>query len=170
MPKVIEINKEDLLKIVRKHIDNEEYDKLTCRTLSKEANIGLGTLYKFFKSKQDFIAAIILEDWHKMMESVIINDNIDICMKSLYEAIYQFSCKYYDLWEYEKKEFFSSVLEKRDLLVNKVFDYINKICDYNKTNCNQNEKWFLAYNMIQMASSLFEYDRLEQIYKKIWRE
>lgn len=67
MPKVLTNVKEDILKIARDTLINSGYDKISMRDIANQCGIATGTLYNYFKSKQEIIGCIISSDWDTML-------------------------------------------------------------------------------------------------------
>lgn len=64
MPKIIENLREDILKEAKRQLEENGYAKTTVRSVASALNIGVGTLYNYFKSKDLLISAFMLDDWH----------------------------------------------------------------------------------------------------------
>lgn len=67
MPKLIPEIRETLINEVRRLINNGDYSKVTIRTVSKNTNIAVGTVYNYFKSKDMLVASAVAEDWEKSL-------------------------------------------------------------------------------------------------------
>ena len=82
MPKLLPNIKEDLLQKAKYILCRDGYNQLNMRSLAKECNIGIGTFYNYFATKDDLVKEILKEDWN----SVIL-----LCNKIIYNE--NFSCK-----------------------------------------------------------------------------
>ena len=85
MPKIVENLRERILDVARKQIVENGYSNVTMRSIAKDCNIGLGTIYNYFDSKDVIVANYMMEDWRICLVKInneIIND------KPRLEAIY----------------------------------------------------------------------------------
>lgn len=63
MPKIIENLQERLIAEARKQIAQSGYSSMTIRSVAAGCGVGVGTVYNYFKSKDELLAAYMLEDW-----------------------------------------------------------------------------------------------------------
>ncbi len=63
MPKIIENVREQLIAEVRRQIETVGYSKTTVRSVASALNLGLGTVYNYFPSKDMLVASAVSEDW-----------------------------------------------------------------------------------------------------------
>ena len=63
MPKILENPRDKILTEAREMIKENGYEKLSMRNLAKACNIGLGTLYNYFKNKHSIVLEIVRLDW-----------------------------------------------------------------------------------------------------------
>lgn len=63
MPKICSNAKENILRIAKKIIVNEGYEKLTIRDVAKQTGYGVGTIYNYFPNKLAIVASLFLEEW-----------------------------------------------------------------------------------------------------------
>lgn len=167
MPKVINVTEEELISITKKLIENKEFNNINCRYISNIAGIGLGTFYKFFESKYSLIAKVILNDWILFRKEIIINNNILDSIKSIYNALYYFSKKYYDYFQYESKSSLNMVHDKHSLLFNQIKEDIIKAYGYNNISYDMDIINCICNMIIYYASNLYEYDALNKVLNKL---
>lgn len=167
MPKVINVTEEELISITKKLIDNKEYTNINCRYISNLANIGLGTFYKFFDSKYSLIARVILNDWILFRKEIIINNNLLDSIKSIYNALYLFTKKYHDFFQYESNSSLNMVHDKHSLLFEQIKEDIIKCYNFNNINYDIDIINFLSNMIIYYASNLYEFDVLNKILNKL---
>lgn len=67
MPKILNNVREDILKVARDTLVTSGYAKISMREIASVCGIGTGTLYNYFKSKQEIIACILSSDWDMMI-------------------------------------------------------------------------------------------------------
>ena len=70
MPKIIENVRGRLIDEARSQINENGYDNVTIRSIAKGCELGLGTFYNYFKSKEMLIASFLLEDWKARIEEI----------------------------------------------------------------------------------------------------
>jgi len=70
MPKIIENLQERLIKEARRQIDESGYSSMTIRSVAAGCGVGVGTVYNYFQSKDELLAAYMLEDWKKCIEAI----------------------------------------------------------------------------------------------------
>lgn len=70
MPKIIENLPRRLLEEARRQIEESGYGSLTIRTVAKNCGVGVGTVYNYYRSKDELVAAFMLEDWMVCMNAV----------------------------------------------------------------------------------------------------
>lgn len=67
MPKILNNVREDILKVARDTLINSKYAKISMREIAVKCGIGTGTMYNYFKSKQEIITCILNSDWATMI-------------------------------------------------------------------------------------------------------
>lgn len=67
MPKIISNLKEELMIKGKEILINDGYNALNIRDLAKRCNIGIGTFYNYYESKDIIVSAIIRTDWDKVI-------------------------------------------------------------------------------------------------------
>lgn len=70
MPKIIENARENLIEEARRQIELNGYDSVTIRSIARGCQIGLGTFYNYFKSKDVLIATYLLEEWEERIKRI----------------------------------------------------------------------------------------------------
>lgn len=103
MPKILQDIKEQMLTNAENILKNDGYSALSIRRIASECKVASGTVYNYFKSKDDLIANIMMKDWE-----VVINELNSISKKShdltdgfriMYKALTNFISKYSDIWK-----------------------------------------------------------------------
>ena len=67
MPKIIPELREALINAARSRILNNESHDLTIREVARDCETAVGTVYNYFSSKDELLAAVMLEDWFKVI-------------------------------------------------------------------------------------------------------
>lgn len=70
MPKIIENLREKLIEETRRQVSVNGYEKVTMRSIARGCEVGLGTTYNYFKSKDMLIATFMLEDWEVCLQNI----------------------------------------------------------------------------------------------------
>jgi AcrR family transcriptional regulator len=63
MPKYIANLRERITETARRQLLDGGYSTMTIRSISEECGIAVGTVYNYYKSKDDIIATFMLADW-----------------------------------------------------------------------------------------------------------
>lgn len=70
MPKIIEHLEEKLMAEARHQIEEAGYSAVTIRSVAKGCGVGVGTVYNYFPSKEDLLAAYLLRDWKECVAAI----------------------------------------------------------------------------------------------------
>lgn len=70
MPKIIENLPHRLLEETQRQIEEVGYGSLNIRTVAKNCGVGVGTVYNYYCSKDELVAAFLLEDWSRCMDNI----------------------------------------------------------------------------------------------------
>lgn len=70
MPKIIENLESRLIEEAIKQINANGYGAVTIRSVANACGVGVGTVYNYFSSKDDLLAAYLLQDWNVSMDTV----------------------------------------------------------------------------------------------------
>ena len=68
MPKIIENLRQRLMEEARRQAEELGYSAMTIRSVAKGCDVGVGTVYNYYPSKDELIAAFIQYDWVESME------------------------------------------------------------------------------------------------------
>lgn len=109
MPKILESPREKILKEAKIELKKNGYKKLSMRELAKSCNIGLGTLYNYFKNKNEILKCIIREDWDYVIDELkevnLLNIGFDEKIKFIYDKLNCYMLKYIDIFiEFSNEE------------------------------------------------------------------
>jgi AcrR family transcriptional regulator len=89
--------KQKLMDATRRMIDNGGVSSVSMRKIGNEAQLSRSAVYRYFKSKEDLLAAIVIEDF-KILKKIIcdlirIDDDPIKTMSNLLKAYYDFGVK-----------------------------------------------------------------------------
>ena len=98
MPKIIENLQQRLAEETRKQIRQSGYGAMTIRSVAKACGVSVGTVYNYFPSKDELLAACMLEDWHRcigaIMQSASQSEGPEAVLRCLYEQLCGFIGSY----------------------------------------------------------------------------
>jgi len=84
MPKVIENLKEIIILEAKKILLTQGFKDLNIREMAKICNIGTGTFYNYFSTKEELVAEVFRDDWKKVSNLV---DELKLTEESCKEKI-----------------------------------------------------------------------------------
>ena len=70
MPKIIENLETKLMQEARHQIETSGYSAMTIRSVASACGVGVGTVYNYFRSKEDLLARYMLRDWQQCLEEI----------------------------------------------------------------------------------------------------
>ena len=71
MPKIIENLPARLIEEAGRQIQEVGYSALTIRSVAKACGVGVGTVYNYYASKDELVAAFMLEGWKDCLEQIL---------------------------------------------------------------------------------------------------
>lgn len=70
MPKIIENLEIKLMDEARRQIETVGYTAMTIRSVASACGVGVGTVYNYFRSKEELLAGYMLRDWQQCLEEI----------------------------------------------------------------------------------------------------
>ena len=89
MPKIIENLRERLILETERQLRETGYTAVTVRSVAKSCGIGVGTVYNYFPSKDDMIAACLLADWEHSVDTVRAAASVSETAKPVLYVLYR---------------------------------------------------------------------------------
>lgn len=94
MPKILENVAEDILRVSRDLILKEGYSNVSIRKIASACGVSTGTIYNYYKSKDEILVSIIKDEWNTIIKKVdiIIKNNTDYIysLKKIYLEVQYF--------------------------------------------------------------------------------
>lgn len=102
MPKIIEDAKEKILETAKKQVLENGYRNVTIRSVAKECQIGTGTIYNYFPSKDVLVASFLLEDWlkelHRLKKACMELQSREEVFEVIYHTLVDYNERYKKLF------------------------------------------------------------------------
>lgn len=139
------INKNTILKTSRKLIEEKGIDKLSIRAIAQESKISIGSIYKYFSTKNEILLELMIEYWEEVI--MLLDKKKGLSFDEFVEEIHLIlnnKSSIYGNISNHNKILKSSDLTKAHHSMNhykiKIKDYIKEsICkDYPNANINNN--------------------------------
>lgn len=133
MPKIIENVRPILLEEAKRQIRENGYAKTTIRSVAGACNLGVGTVYNYFESKDMLIASFMLEDWMECLEEIRSQSSTDIreFIQCFYSALHNFIMKYRELFQDKEaaKSFAGVFSDRHKQLRGQIAELLLPICE-----------------------------------------
>lgn len=173
MPKVIEKVREQLLKEVKKQITEHGYSQTTIRSVAKACNLGVGTVYNYFPSKDMLIASVVAEDWRLSSENFQKTTNVNLSnpketLELIYNMLQTFTEEHKTLFTDPEavKKFSSTFTERHGILRNQIAQFILPICQTSSQD-PQFLSQFIAESLLTWFMAGVPFENIYEIIKKL---
>ena len=83
-------SKEEILRVSRDFIQRQGWESINIRTIAKECNISVGSIYNYFQNKTDLITATVESVWHDIFhfpENTAAFDSFVECVEWAFESM-----------------------------------------------------------------------------------
>ena len=132
MPKILDQVENKIIEAAKRQIFEEGNIDFSLRTIAKECDIAVSTIYNYFKNKEKLVESILLEDWFE----ALYNMDIGIENASLIEegflvictSIREFVSKYDHSWSKFHGSIYS-ISSRHQLLLDQIKIRIERILD-----------------------------------------
>ena len=94
MPKIIENLENRLMEEAKRQIEESGYGSMTIRSVAKGCGVGVGTVYNYFSSKDDLLAAYMLGDWKGCVAAISAVSTYSDAPVPVVRCIHDQLCKY----------------------------------------------------------------------------
>ncbi len=116
MPKIIPNIRGQLLKEAKRQLMEQGYGKTTIRSVASACDLGVGTVYNYFESKDMLIATFMAEDWKECISQchAQTSKHPKEVLNSIYYALSDFISRYQPLFcDRDAVKVFAGVFEER---------------------------------------------------------
>ena len=102
MAKIIDNLYFNIQEVGKKILLEDGYKKMTLRLVANKCNIATGTVYNYFKSKDQLVATIMFKDWKNMIDVTVpkllnVGSSID-GLKLVFKMIKDYTAIYQKAW------------------------------------------------------------------------
>lgn len=158
MPKIIENLEIKLMEEARKQVDEVGYGNVTIRSIASACNVGIGTVYNYFSSKDALLATYLLNDWKTCIaiidETSSCSDSPEPVVRCIYDSLTEFSERHGNIFRDEAAatSFCGSFGHYHGLLRSQLATPLQKFCN------NEFAAEFIAESLLTwtMAGKSFE--------------
>ncbi|WP_411682378.1 TetR/AcrR family transcriptional regulator [Clostridium thailandense] len=183
MSRIIENPKQLILGKAKEILYNQGYRKLSMRSLSKECDIALGTIYNYYPTKKELVIEMMTDYWQNYLDTVeeIVNSDADMYIKlnNIFNELEVFIQNFRQYWLttelYDSKEYVEGGLQKEYVFIEKLIIIIEAILMKEQSNKNIHIKLgaretanFIIMNFITIVQMpLFKYESFEVFLKEL---
>ncbi|MBV7272068.1 TetR/AcrR family transcriptional regulator [Clostridium sp. PL3] len=183
MSRIIENPKQLILGKAKEILYNQGYRKLSMRSLSKECDIALGTIYNYYPTKKELVIEMMTDYWQNYLDTVeeIVNSDADMYIKlnNIFNELEVFIQNFRQYWLttelYDSKEYVEGGLQKEYVFIEKLIIIIEAILMKEQANKNIHIKLgaretanFIIMNFITIVQMpLFKYESFEVFLKEL---
>jgi len=132
MPKILENIRERLLAETQKQITEQGYAATSVRSIANACGIAVGTVYRYFPSKDMLIAYFVFEDWQRAMQTLKSRsaEEPQERLRQLYDMLRTFSADHSRLFNdpEAKKTFAAMFSERHAQLCSQLAEFLAPIC------------------------------------------
>lgn len=86
-----DISKDKILKISKLILKRDGLNNLSIRNIAKEANVSIGSVYKYYDNKSEILLEIACDSWDKIIKKINnnIQNNLEDTIYSIYYILYK---------------------------------------------------------------------------------
>ncbi len=168
LPKIIEKVREQLLVEVKKQIMERGYSQTTIRSVASACNVGVGTVYNYFSSKDMLIATVVAEDWNiytEQFKTTAKTSNPKETIKLIYNMLQSFSEMHKTLFSDPEavKKFSSIFTERHSILRNQIAEFVLPLCQDSSQFLSQ----FISESLLAWFMEGISFEELYSVIKKL---
>ena len=171
MPKYIENVREKLIAAARDQALHVGYAGVTIRSVAKACDLGVGTVYNYFKSKEELIHMFMYEDWLKSVEVIQAcseqTDSPEELLRCIYRELYRFMEEHQCLLTDKNaaKVFAQAYAEGHLYMRNQLAGFIKGVCDRKAKEPSEFLPYFLADSLLIWTASGKSFEEIYGVFK-----
>ena len=168
MPKIIENLESKLIEEAHKQVVQSGYGSLTIRSVAKACGVGIGTVYNYFPSKDDLLAAYLLRDWQNCMAAIDStsreSDSSTLVIRCIFDQVLSYAKRHQAIFRDETaaSNFAGVFTRYHGLLRSQLADPIRKYCGSDFL------AEFIAESLLTWSMSGKSFDEIYEILKKLF--
>ena len=168
MPKIIENLEQKLIEEAQKQVAQSGYGAFTIRSVAKACGVGIGTVYNYFQSKDDLLAAFLLDDWQKCMSAIVSaseqSASPEQVVHSMFDQLLSYAKRHEAIFRDETAvtNFAGSFSHYHGLLRAQLAEPIRKYCG------SDFQAEFVAESLLTWSMSGKSFDEIYEILKKLF--
>lgn len=134
MPKIIKNLENRLIEEANRQIEEAGYGAMTIRSVAKACEVGIGTVYNYFGSKEELLATYLLRDWNSCVTAInavsAYSDSPVPVLRCIYDQLCQFSRRHETIFRDEAAAsvFAGSFSRYHALLREQLMNPLRKFC------------------------------------------
>lgn len=176
MPKIIVNLRKKLLEEAKRQVFENGYASLTIRSVASACNVGVGTVYNYFKSKEMLVASFMLDDWQICLNHIHAScheeSELEDALQCIDVELSFFKEKYQSLFKDENasKSYEGGSGLRHNLLRDQIAKPLEKVC---LKYINENVEFialFLAENLLKWSLSEYPFEIYKDLLIKIVKQ
>ncbi len=183
MSRLIENPKELIIGKAQEILYRDGYLKLSMRSLAKECEIALGTIYNYYPTKQELITEMMMEYWQNFLKQVreIVGSEDEFYheLKDIFNELAVFIRNFKQFWLttelYDEKECVENGLQKENIFMEELIRILEELLLSGQAKGEvqmelgvHNTASFIMMNFITMVQRpLFSYEVFELFLKEL---
>lgn len=168
MPKIIENLPERLLEETRRQIEESGYGSLTVRAVAKNCGVGVGTVYNYYRSKDELVASFMLEDWKACISAIgacaETADSIEPVLRAIYDSLTAFISRHRSIFSDKAAvaAFGGSIAQYHGLLRSQLAAPLRRFCEDDFT------AEFAAESMLTWTVAGVPFEKLYELVRRLF--
>lgn len=169
MPKIINNIREKLLNEAKRQVFENGYSSMTIRSVASACNVGVGTVYNYFPSKDTLVASFMLTDWEECLKHIETsyqeNEDMKAFLFTIYNELKSFEAKYTSLFHDENAEssYSGSFILRHKMLRGQIAQYVNKMCIKLNLEDTMLLSEFIAESMLTWTFTSYSFDEISAL-------
>lgn len=169
MPKVLDDIRNKLIAEAQNQVNINGYAGMTVRSVAKACGVGIGTMYNYFKSKEDLIHTLMYEDWLLSVEKIRLcseqTNHPKEILKLIYDEMLGFMQRHNCLLSDPNaaKVFAMSYVEGHIFLREQISEYLKRSCEAHSKNPSPLLPVYLAEAILVWTAAGKSFDEIYEV-------